>query len=378
MAVILHLKRGSNHEGTNLVLPATPADVGQAYARLDNVSRYPGKVRIDAATCSVRSLENYLKGIDIDKPGILSKLNRLGEKIGELTARERKIFSGALDGESINGLDDILHVASHLDDYTILEDVGSDRSLGEFMIGLGLFDECPEELRPYLDTVAIGAEAYSNCGGAYTLDGYVLRKKSATFLPYEDYGLGGEHMVFKLRLQTRSGVSADLILPASEEQLDQALRRLRIDEFAQAEIEIVDAIPYAKELIPSQCISIEEANDLAMGIEEMQQRDGELLKFFSALEVEQPETFTEAYQIALNLDDYERVPEDMDEYGRMVLRRSGMDDELMDMIDGYMDFAGLGEFYVEENVVRKTDFGMVRRCSAPFEPEQQTLQMGGM
>ena len=110
----------------------------------------------------------------------------------------------------------------------------------------------------------------------------------------------------------------------------------------------------------------------------MQQSDGQLLKFFSALAVEQPETFSEAYQIALNLDDYERVPADMDEYGRMVLRRSGMDDELMDMIDGYMDFAGLGEFYVEENVVRTTDFGMVRRYSAPFEPEEQSLQMGGM
>ena len=375
MAVILHLKRGSNHEGANLTLPATPADVGQAYARLDNVSRYLGNVRVDAVTCSVRSLENYLKGIDIDKPGTLSKLNRLGEKIGELTARERKIFSGALDGESINGLDDILHVASHLDDYTILEDVGSDRSLGEFMIGLGLFDECPEELRPYLDTVAIGAEAYSNCGGAYTLDGYVLRKESATFLPYEDYGLGGEHMVFKLRLQTRSGVSADLILPASEEQLDQALRRLRIDEFAQAEIEIVDAIPYAKELIPSQCISIEEANDLAMGIEEMQQRDGELLKFFSVMEVEQPQTMAAALDLAMDLDNYERVPDDAYEYGQIALSRDWPDDELLTMLDGYMDFKRFGEDAMRDDGVRRTEYGLVRRCDEPWPEQNYGQQM---
>lgn len=377
MTMMLHLVRGNNHEGANLVLPATPADVGQAYARLDAVTRYPGEVKIDSVTCSVRNLENYLKGMDLDRPTVMLRLNQLAEKVEQMTSLEKKIFSGALDGESINGLDDILHVASHLHDYVLIEDVGSDRSLGEYMIETGLFDDCPKELRHYLDAVAIGAEAYSNCGGAYTLDGYVLRKENATFRLAENQDMGGGHMVFKLLLRSQE-TSINLILPATEEQLERVLQKLHIDEFAQAKVEIIDAIPYAKELIPDCCTSIEEANDLALGIEEMQQSDGQLLKFFSALAVEQPETFSEAYQIALNLDDYERVPADMDEYGRMVLRRSGMDDELMDMIDGYMDFAGLGEFYVEENVVRTTDFGMVRRCSAPFEPEEQSLQMGGM
>ena len=37
--------------------------------------------------------------------------------------------------------------------------------------------DCPEHLKPYLDYVGIGAEFYNNCGGAYTLDGYVVRKE---------------------------------------------------------------------------------------------------------------------------------------------------------------------------------------------------------
>ena len=45
----------------------------------------------------------------------------------------------------------------------------------------------------------------------------------------------------------------------------------------------------------------------------------------------------------MNLDDYERIPGDTYEYGRTVLRRIGADDELIDTIDGYMDFEKLGE-----------------------------------
>ena len=51
----------------------------------------------------------------------------------------------------------------------------------------------------------------------------------------------------------------------------------------------------------------------------------------------------EALRCAMNLDDYERIPEDTYEYGQAVLRRIGADDELIDTIDGYMDFEKLGE-----------------------------------
>ena len=71
---------------------------------------------------------------------------------------------------------------------------------------------------------------------------------------------------------------------------------------------------------------MEDANELALGIEEMLQRDGELLKFLAVLEVEQPETFSEALHFAINLDDYERITEGTYEYGQAVLRRHGADD----------------------------------------------------
>lgn len=72
---------------------------------------------------------------------------------------------------------------------------------------------------------------------------------------------------------------------------------------------------------------------MALCLQEMEEEDGEQMKFCSVLEVEQPDTFTEAVRIAMERDDYERVPEDMGEYGKQVLRRVGADDGLNAIAD---------------------------------------------
>ena len=73
----------------------------------------------------------------------------------------------------------------------------------------------------------------------------------------------------------------------------------------------------------------------------------------------------------MDRNDYEQIPEDMDEYGKQVLRRAGADDEIIDTIDGYMNFARLGEDSMEEDGVRRTEFGLVRRLSEPFPPQRE-------
>ena len=170
-----------------------------------------------------------------------------------------------------------------------------------------------------------------------------------------------------------------LILPATDEELDQAKAQIGVDQFTEATIVKAEfGKPYLAELIPQDCICVEDANELVLGIEEMTQRDGELLKFLAVLSVEQPETMTDALRFAMELDDYERITEGTYEYGQSVLRRHGADDELLEAMDGYMDFAKLGEDSMVEDGVRQTEFGLIRRCSSPFSEETQTMQMGGM
>lgn len=162
-----------------------------------------------------------------------------------------------------------------------------------------------------------------------------------------------------------------LALPVSDEMLDHIRSFLGVEDFTEAVIgDVKFSNPYLAEIIPLDAITVEEADVLSRCIRQME-RDGELMKYCAALEVEQPDTFSKALTIAMDIDDYDNVPENMDEYGRQVLRRIGADDEVLDTIDGFMDFAGLGEVSMKEDGVRRTEFGLVRRLSAPFPPQQE-------
>ena len=132
-------------------------------------------------------------------------------------------------------------------------------------------------------------------------------------------------------------------------------------------------MPFLADVIPMDDILVEEAIALSTCIQDMTRQDGELLKYCSALAEEGPTTFSEALTIAMDIDDYERVPDDAGEYGKQVLRRIGADDELIDAIDGYMDFERLGTDSMAEDGVRQTGYGLVRRLSSPF-PTQEAGQ----
>lgn len=367
--ISLHLTRGDNYEGVYLQLHTTPAEVGEAYAMLDSISRYAGETHIVDVKGSVKNLAQFIKSADLAKREDLEKLNRLAEKIGSMSASKQTLLSGALCTESINGLDDVLRVADRLEDYEIIPEVTCDRELGGYIVEHGLVMDFPEAVRPYLDYVGIGAEYYADHGGAYTMDGYVKRRDGQ---PEQ----APEHTVFSAYLRSHCGAKRLLFyFPAAEEALENAKQRLQIDSFAEAEVESLDCdIPYLVDLLPTSCISVEDINELALAVEEMKQTDGETLKYLSVLSVEQPEDFPAALRLAVDLDDYERIIEGTYEYGQSVLRRIGADDELLKTIDGYMDFEKLGEDSMVEDGVRQTEFGLIRRCSSPFPEQAQEQQ----
>lgn len=144
-----------------------------------------------------------------------------------------------------------------------------------------------------------------------------------------------------------------------------------MEDFSQAGITAVKfSSPHLAGLLPLDAAAVEDVNTFALCLREMEQEDGELRKFCAVLEAEQPETFTKALNIAMDRDDYEQIPEDMDEYGKQVLRRAGADDEIIDTIDGYMDFARLGEDSMEEDGVRRTEFRMDSTAAISISKKQ--------
>ncbi len=168
-----------------------------------------------------------------------------------------------------------------------------------------------------------------------------------------------------------------LTLPASEEKLEDAKRNLDVEDFDQAMIAGVKYTAlHLDRLIPTDCITVDGAIALAQCLREMEQEDNGLTKLLAILTAEQPDTFTQALNIAMNRDNYELVPEKAEEYGKQVLRRAGAGDGLIAAIDGYMDFAQLGSDSLAEDSVRRTEFGLVRRMSEPFPPQKFGQTMG--
>ena len=364
----LFMKRSGSPVIVPLNLPASHDAMTEAASQLDEASR-AGKTEIVEIKSVIANLPSYLSGLDPDSRTQLAQLNQLSSIIAKMDSRERNIYAGALDGNSIND-----RVAEQVPDYILIPNVNSDVTLGRYVAVAGQIQgdpRFPEAAWPYLDFSKIGAEYYAEHGGAYTYAGYVLRKQ-------DDELVREKKSKIQLDLSS-SQAQVSICLPATKEELERVKRTLGIDCFAEASVTKVSfSVPYMDEHIPTTGVCVEDANELAWAIEGMQCEDGELLKYLSVLSVEQPGTMQEALRCAMNLDDYERIPEDTYEYGQTVLRRIGADDELIDAIDGYMDFEKLGEDTMAEEGVRRTEFGLIRRCSSPFAEETQAMEMGGL
>lgn len=379
--ITLHLTRNIETDGVYLDLPSTPAEIGKAFAELDAISADRSAIKITEAISNVYNLSDYLKNVDVEKSEELEKVSMLAKKLQTMDRDTCHLFEGVLDANSVNGIDDILRLSGSLADYTLMPDAASTGALGKYLVEHGVV-AFPEKIRPYLDYQLIGAEFYADHGGTFCRAGYVVRKDT---LPEQFQQVAQKQknvMLLNLRV-SRTGqapITSTLALPASDEVMDRTKQRLGIEEFAEAKIIVVDYIfPYFATMVPQDCISVEGANLLAYEIEQMAQSEGEMLKYLAALEAERPDSFFAALNIAVDLHDYETVPgSDGEEYCRAVLKRMGADQEMLDALDGYMDFAAFGENRMREDGVICTKFGQIRRLSTPFDaPAMLGMEMQG-
>lgn len=110
----LHLTRADDYEGVYLQLPATPAEIGEVWSWLDEISTDVSSTRIVGAISDVWNIGRYLKNADVNDPSQIEKLNRIAEIISMMDRDDCHTFEGALDSESINGLDDIIAIVLSL------------------------------------------------------------------------------------------------------------------------------------------------------------------------------------------------------------------------------------------------------------------------
>ena len=319
----------------------------------------PRKLLIADLESPIRNLKQY-----VPQDAVPELLNTLAIKIGYMGPEEQVCFEGALDLNSVMGMDDILRIADELDQYEMLLDVSSMVELGRYLVSGGIV-EFPESVWPYLDFEKIGIEYDSEHGGVFKGTSYVTRKEDAP-----EQALDADRpQVFKVHLYTsKVGDTMPgpyrLVLPACGERLEQVEYPLTC---------LRDCLPTV------DCPSVETLNELAEEIEELHQTDGQLLKLCGVLEAEQPQTLDEVLRITKALDDYERIPcgYQPDEYGRYVMKHAEQFeiDDLLEDLEGFVDEDGYGQYRMREDGVKATACGLIRRLSEPFPTQESGMAM---
>lgn len=337
----------------------------------------------DAAGLMVRDLESPIPNLHcfVPEDATPEQLNTLAIKLGYMDQEDLVRFEGALNINCVDGMEDVLRLADGLEQYEIYPDTGTETMLGRYLVAHG-YIEFPEKFLPYINYARVGIEFHAGHSGAFCGVNYVVRKEAA-----QEEALDADRpQVFKVHLYTpKVGDTMPgpyrLILPACEERLEQVKKLLGVDDFAQARIEQVEypLTGLQEYLSTADCPSVETLNALAEEVEEILQTDGQLLKLCGVLEAEQPRTLDEALRITRNLDDYERVPcgQRPDEYGRYVMKhpeRFEIEDLLEDL-EGFVDEDGYGKYRMQEDGVRATGCGLIRRLSNPFPPQESGMSM---
>lgn len=106
--ILLTLSRGKGEETVRLQLPASPAEIGEAFASLDRISLDTTATAILDVSSNVPVLYRCLYDVDVEDSEQFQKLQKLAERTEALSPAKAAIFSGALDAECVWNLEGAL------------------------------------------------------------------------------------------------------------------------------------------------------------------------------------------------------------------------------------------------------------------------------
>lgn len=377
------LSRSDPQNGTWLSLPSTPADVGEAYATLDNINSENLDTRITGVESSIPNLQQYLVGKSTDDSRTMKELDFIARRISGLTDSEAALLSGALDIEPTNTLADIINLTYNLDGYELCPYVSTTNELGRYLVESGEV-QIHESALPYIDYERVAREFETNNSGTYTDAGYVVKTGEGIKQIYDGITLpdvnAGKEYIFSLKLMSQYGFDTmedpyTLKLPTTDAALREARDQLKVKHFDECEIEDCDClIEGLSNMLPMDG-DIHSFNRLAQIVKEMQQNEIIITKLLAVLEAEKPEEMGAVIEIAENLDRYELIPSTVTnatDYAHHVLFESGRYDIYVDdEINSFVDYEKYGNHKMKKDGVKQTSFGMLRRIQ---QAELQTIK----
>lgn len=305
---------------------------------------------LDSGCPVLRRLEGTLANVD--------ELDLLSRQLDNCDEREITQFQGMAEVLKLSNIVDLINLtfscqsATVITDFSDLEEIGRQHQMD--LNGGCLLQEEWQRMdgrKEALDLLRSGKGVFTPYGLVYD-NGMELK-------PLYD-GQRFPAYLYDQSLLVLEGETAVVSLPMPDRRLDRVLAREEPQDMRVATSGLPRQIT---NLLDPEGEDLRTLNAFCQRFRQIQQ-DGMEQTYCAALLAEGAGTLSEA--LAIDVDDYELVSEEAEEYGKQVLRRLGADEEIIDTIDGYMDFVRLGEDCMMEDGVRRTEFGPVRRLSRPF------------
>lgn len=354
--MILTLTRGDSGVRVPLQLPATEEEICMTYDYLCSISEDSSVLRILEMDSPVSFLNQHYWYYAISGPEALKGIDALAEKIDRMDEEQLKTYDGALRSECVDDLSDFIRVAESLKDYIFVNGVTTEKELGRFLVDTG-YKGFSEEVKPYLDYAAIGAEYYAERGGAFSGSGYTLRRGSA-----EPIVSGQESKpVFTVSFDTGAeGSLFQVQLPADEEQLENARVVLGVEDLKKARIVRVKFEEESlSRFLPLDSPDLASLIMVAEVLNEAHKNDN-FFKAMAVLDMEKPKAMRDAAELLSGLDRYEFVQGSEEQYGRDALYDLCGDQDIVNEVDGFMDWNNYGLHRMEQDGIRQTEFGAIR------------------
>lgn len=363
------------------------------------VNRYSFNDQLDRAgifgeyTAEISEFENEtgLKNISLSDEPTVDELNFLAKRLEEVCADKcmALAYNAVISQYDSVSISEAINSTYSLDTVPVYpcknaEEYGAVVLENDFLEEL---NEIPDELYGLLDNEKVGKLMQEREKGVFIDGYYAIASSYEPQLVYDDIlPEPMDEWLFKLEVTVMDGDDPDedmletLTLPAGEERIKELE-----DKFGKPASEWV-WLSLKSELCVFDSDSMENAdgveqlNELAVTFSEMSR--SEMVKFKAILEMEQPESVSEAIRVSMSLDDYEFDPStiDLKDYGEKYLSEMLPPDfDRTVLSDGVT--ACLGRNISEKNGSQMTEYGILSSAGGQIYSmieAEQTQQQGQM
>ena len=178
-----------------------------------------------------------------------------------------------------------------------------------------------------------------------------------------------------MRLQRIKPVTLEL--PAGETRLRYVKNALNIQDFSEATVESAYCVHHLfKGTIPLQEPDVEHLAELADRLSKIFAQ-GDEFKMLSLLTVKRPSTLEKAVQLAEELDAYEIVHGSEEDYGKAALLKLCGDEEILEVLDGFIDWQDFGLYMMEQDGIISTQYGAIRKAEPQQTEQDVEMEMQG-